>query len=113
MSRSYPWEKHNKVHGVEMEETVENHNSNVGIPMKKTNNVKKMYKCNQCKYTSFYAGNLKTHLKKHSGEKTNKCNQCDFASYLASNLRNHLRTHSGEKPNNATNVTMPLPRQAN
>ena len=37
-------------------------------------------KCNQCEYASSLAGNLKTHLKTHTGEKSNKCNQCDFAS---------------------------------
>ena len=31
------------------------------------------------------------------GIKPNKCNQCDFASSLAGNLRRHLKTHSGEK----------------
>ena len=40
---------------------------------------KKSYKCNQCDFASSYASALRTHLKKHSGEKPNKCNQCDFA----------------------------------
>ena len=31
-----------------------------------------------------------------SEEKSNKCNQCDFASTRAGNLRTHLKTHSGE-----------------
>ena len=35
---------------------------------------------------------------KHTVEK-NKCNQCDFASSQAGNLRAHLKTHSGEKTN--------------
>ena len=56
-------------------------------------------KCNQCKYTSSNAGHLRTHLKRHSGEKTNKCNQCDYASVEASKLRTHLKTHSGKKSN--------------
>ena len=46
-----------------------------------------------CKYASSRAGDLRKHLKKHSGEKSNKCNQCDYASSNA----DHLRTHSGEK----------------
>ena len=54
----------------------------------------KSHKCNQCDYASIQAGNLKRHLKMHSGEKSNKCNQCDFASSQAGHLRAHLKTHS-------------------
>ena len=59
----------------------------------------KSNKCNLCDYASPHAGNLRTHLKMHSGEKSNKCNQCDFASSQAGNLRTHLKMHSGEKSN--------------
>ena len=31
-------------------------------------------------YASSRAGNLRKHLKTHSGEKLNKCNKCDYAS---------------------------------
>ena len=54
-------------------------------------------KCNQCKYTSSQAGNLKRNLKKRNGEKEFKCNQCNYATAYASALRTHLTTHSGEK----------------
>ena len=37
------------------------------------NNDMKHMKCNRCE-----VGNLRRHLKTHSGEKSNKCNQCDF-----------------------------------
>ena len=33
----------------------------------------------------------------HSEERLNKCNQCDYASSRAGNLKTHLKTHSGEK----------------
>ena len=73
---------------------------NVDVPWRNTNNeVVKSNKCNQCNFVSSYAGNLKKHLKTHSGEKSNKCNQCDFASSEAGNLRRHLKTHSGDKSN--------------
>ena len=104
VSRSHHWEKHNKKHGVEMEETVGNQDvsrkdANEEIQMEKTNNVKKVHKCNQCMLTSTYASHLKAHQKTHCGEKSNKCNQCDFTSSQAGHLREHLKTHSGEKSN--------------
>ena len=60
----------------------------------KRHSVEKANKCNQCDYASSEAGNLRRHLKK-----SNKCNQCDYASSCANALRRHLKTHSGEKPN--------------
>ena len=65
----------------------------------KTHSGEKSNKCKQCNYASAYAGHLRTHLKRHSGEKPNKCNQCDYASSDASDLRTHLKVHSGEKSN--------------
>ena len=62
-------------------------------------NVIKSIKCNQCHYASSHTGNMRTHLKMHTGEKSNKYNQCDYASSQAGNLRRHLKTHSGEKSN--------------
>ena len=77
-----------------------------------TETKEKSHKCNQCEYASLYAGDLRTHLKRHSGEKSNKCNQCDFASSYAHHLRGHLKMHSGESLKKCTDVTMPLLRQA-
>ena len=65
----------------------------------KTHSGEKPNKCNQCDYTSSQAGNLRTHLKTHSGEKSYKCNQCNFVCSLPSSLRQHLKIHGGEKSN--------------
>ena len=62
--------------------------------------IKKSNKCNMCDYTSSHAGDLRTHLKMHSGEKSNKCNQSDYASSHAGTLKRHLKIHNGEKSNN-------------
>ena len=78
---------------------------------KTTGNVIKPNKCNQCDYASSRAGDLRTHLKTHSGEKSNKCDQCDFASSRAGHLRTHLKMHSGEKPNVALAVFAALYKQ--
>ena len=59
----------------------------------------KPHKCNQCDNASSKAVHLRRHLKTHTGEKSNKCNQCDYASSEAGHLRTHLKTHSGEKTN--------------
>ena len=73
--------------------------ANVKIPKETTGHNIKSNKCNQCDYASSQAGNLRTHLKTHSGEKSNKCNRCGYTSSQAGNLRAHLKTHSGEKAN--------------
>ena len=42
--------------------------------------------------------NLKTlNTKTDKIIKLNECNQCDFASSHTGNLRRHLKTHSGDK----------------
>ena len=57
-------------------------------------------------YASSHAGNLRIHLKTHSGEKSNKCNQCNFASTWPADLRIHFKSHSGEKSIDAASVIM-------
>ena len=74
-------------------------NDIVRAQMKEINDEENPNKCNQCKFSSLYASDLRTHLKTHNGEKPNKCDQCDFASSFASSLGRHLNTHNGQKSN--------------
>ena len=76
-----------------MNRNVENYDAN----RKTSDNGIKSHKCYQCDYAFSQAGNLRKHLKTHTGEKSNKCSQCDFASFEAGDLRRHMITHSGEK----------------
>ena len=74
-------------------------NANVEIHIKESNNLEKTNKCHKCDYSFSHAGDLRRHLKMHSGKKSNKCNQCDYASSWAGHLKRHLRTHRREKSN--------------
>ena len=74
-------------------------NANVEIHIKESNNLEKTNKCRKCDYSFSHAGDLRRHLKTHSGERLNKCNQCDYASSQAGSLRRHLKMHTGEKSN--------------
>ena len=47
----------------------------------------------------------------NSEEKSNKCSQRDNESSQAGQLRTHLEKHSGKNQRNATNVTLPLLKQ--
>ena len=61
---------------------------NLFLTKKFTNTSKKGEgKCNQCNYESSQAGNLRAHLKTHSGEKSNNCNTCNYASSRRGDLK--------------------------
>ena len=95
-------------HAVAMDQALENFNlkdANFEILKKTTDNVLKSNKCIQSDYASSHAGDLRNHLKKHSGVKSYICNHCGYASSYAHDLRTHLKKH-GKSQTNAISVTI-------
>ena len=69
-----------------------------GVPEAELDN--KPYKCELCDYRSNKRGNLKVHMRTHTGEKPYKCEHCDSSFSQSSYWRVHMRSHTGDKPFN-------------
>jgi len=52
---------------------------------------KKVYSCMKCPFTSIYPGNLRVHLRRHTGEKPFRCEFCARPFSDRSNLNSHRR----------------------
>ena len=58
----------------------------------------KPYSCTHCSYSSSYKSYLKSHMKKHTGEKPYKCTYCEGSFANSRYLKRHTMTHTGERP---------------
>uniref|UniRef100_A0A8D0L4R6 C2H2-type domain-containing protein n=1 Tax=Sphenodon punctatus TaxID=8508 RepID=A0A8D0L4R6_SPHPU len=65
-------------------------NENIQSPRK---TVSRLYKCEQCNYSTYVFGNLKLHIRIHTGERPYSCDTCQKKFRTSSHLNRHKFVH--------------------
>lgn len=60
------------------------------------------FRCSECGQSFTLRGNLRTHMRIHSGERPYSCTVCDKSFGRRATLVRHVRSHTGEKPFSCT-----------
>ena len=58
----------------------------------------KPFECQHCGKRFKSNGELKTHIRTHTGDKPFKCQHCGKGFSQSGDLQKHIRTHTGDKP---------------